>query len=141
MSLRTCVGCGLCHEALEGRFVGMQDVGGGEFLALHTCPGCTTTYTAEVLQDAGRCTACGHVCRGSSDPADPDPKIVVAVGYGPARVYCVDCVTTDEDAMALPSIHGAIVFVQARLGIDLERRRDAHRVRAASARAVALGHP
>lgn len=116
---RFCGCCHLRHDSEEGRFIGPQEVGDGEWLMLHLCPGCTTTYTGAVVQDAARCDECTHLIVGDHE----DPKLIVSTtenGIPRSRILCADCGLTDSDARDIVTVRDGREHLAMRFGVDLD---------------------
>ena len=121
METRECA-CGWSGPSDAGRYVGAQEVVGGEWLLLHDCPGCGTTYASATVYDAAKCALCSHLILGDAE----DPKVILSAKdiEGPyTRVYCADCACTDAIARSARSIDNAVWNIRARLGIDIDARR------------------
>lgn len=106
----------------ECQYVGPQEVGDGEWVMLHNCPNCKTTFAGATLRDAAKCSLCLHHIVGDAD----DPKIIVCAvdNEGPyTRIYCADCACTDPIARADEWVDNAVHGIRSKLGIDVDARR------------------
>lgn len=75
--------CGFESSPREFTYIGVQDLGDGEFAALANCPRCHSIVCTDVWTDWSTCWACGDPILGTCG----DPKIV----KGPGCVMHADC--------------------------------------------------
>lgn len=80
--------CRCGASADDARYNGPQStIVPGDWLLLSTCSSCRTTFVSEGVNDASKCSGCGHLVLGDSD----DPKVLCEVGDGPWQILCGPC--------------------------------------------------